>query len=197
MKTILSEEEYMTRLGAILKRDYFPTLQDDFSPPEQLNINEFQRLFTTEDNASFAELLARENERKRVKFEKIYGGPAALVDNPSQRILVKASEVDESKFKEKNNSKSLGWNGSNDDSKRSYINLNNTRFNSGNASTPTGSKFRIQETPAREQLAHSLATPKRPQSSKSTTPRVEKNKTTPRAYSMKDLKGLTPSRKSK
>lgn len=199
MKIILSEEEYMERLGAILKRDYFPSLQDEFSEAEQLNISEFQSLFTTEDNASFEELLARENARKRAKFEKVYGGPAFLVDNPSKRLLLQESKVDEWKLKGKKEGKGdsnlISWSGTIENT--SSINLRNTRFqNDSDTSTvykapDTSGRFRIPQSPAREQLAHSLAAP--PQLNKkqnnSMTPKVPK-------YSMEDLKGLTPRRKT-
>ena len=199
MKIILSEEEYMERLGAILKRDFFPSLQDEFSEPEQLNISEFQSLFTTEDNASFEELLARENARKRAKFEKVYGGPALLVDNPSKRLLLQESKVDEWKLKVKKGGKSddnlITWTGTN--GKSSAINLQNTRFQNDNETstgykTPdTSGRFRIPQSPAREQLAHSLTVS--PQLIKKQnnpmTPKVPK-------YSMEDLKGLTPRRKT-
>lgn len=199
MKIILSEEEYMERLGAILKRDFFPSLQDEFSEPEQLNISEFQSLFTTEDNASFEELLARENARKRAKFEKVYGGPALLVDNPSKRLLLQESKADEWKLKGKKGGKGDGnlitWTGTNE--KSSSINLQNTRFQNDNEAlmvekTPdTSGRFRIPQSPAREQLAHSLTAP--PQSIKK-----QKNSMTPKVpkYSMEDLKGLTPRRKT-
>lgn len=205
MKIILNEEEYMERLGAILKRDFFPTLQDEFTEPEQLTINEFQSRYTTEDNASFEELLERENLRKRMKFEKVYGGPALLVDNPSKRLLLQESKVDEWKFKGKsgNKSKSIAWTGV-EDEKNPKINLHNTRFRNGNtklsptslsntSSTPIG--FRIPQSPAREQLAHSLTAP----SPKTTATKVSKEKSlrTPKVpkYSMEELKGLTPRRK--
>lgn len=187
MKTVLNEEEYMERLGAILKRDFFPSLESEFSEPEQLSISEFQSLFTTEDNASFEELLARENARKREKFEKVYGGPALLVDNPSKRLLLQESRVDERKFKAKNDGKckKLKWTGR--DEKIPFINTSNTRFN--NEEDQNMKKFRIPQSPAREQLAHALATPKvSKQKSNSSTPRVPK-------YSMDDLKALTPRRK--
>ena len=204
MKTILSEEEYMERLGAILKRDFFPILQNEFSEPEQLSISEFQSLFTTEDNASFEELLARENARKRAKFQKVFGGPALLVDNLSKRLLLQESKVDEWKFKGKGEgtAKSLTWSSSTEKIE-SKINLHNTRFKTDKISTEseiissklfdTPGRFRIPQSPAREQLAHSLMT-----TPTATTAKISKQKIKPKVpkYSMEDLKALTPRRKS-
>ena len=199
MKTILNEEEYMTRLGAILKRDFFPSLEDEFSEPELLSISEFQCLYTTEDNASFEELLARENERKRSKFERIYGGPPSLVDDPSRRLFLKKSAVDEWKFKKIGGVLLIENGGKTDDPRKPVINAKNTRFyNSdpnGKSSTP---RFKVPPSPAREQLAHSLTTSI---STHPTASKVTKNKrkSTPKApsYSLEDLKGLTPRRNKK
>jgi hypothetical protein len=201
MKIILNEEEYMERLGAILKRDFFPSLQDEFTEPEQLSISEFQSIFTTEDNASFEELLARENARKRTKFEKIYGGPALLVDNPSKRLLLQETKVDEWKIKGKKGDRTSGnlvsWNEKTE--KSAKINLQNTRFQKDyDDETLTIFKtseisgiFKIPQTPARELLAHSLTAPPLVIKKQNTirTPKVSK-------YSMEDLKGLTPRRKT-
>ena len=197
MKIVLNEEEYMERLGAILKRDFFPSLQDEFTEPERLSISEFQSIFTTEDNASFEELLARENARKRAKFEKVYGGPALLVDNPSKRLLLQESKVDEWKMKDKRDgAKLVTW--SDSDEKISKINMKNTRFQGDDQSfkaSETPGRFKVPQTPVREQLAHSLSAPP--------STKVLKKQNTPRntevkvpKYSMEDLKGLTPRRKS-
>lgn len=103
MKTVLTEEEYFARLSAILKRDFFPLLAELdgdgklLTESESRSLAQFQAEFTTEDNASFAELLARENERKRKGFERVYGAPAVLCDDPSRRLLLKDSAVDEEK----------------------------------------------------------------------------------------------------
>lgn len=198
MKTILTEEEYMERLGAILKRDFFPSLEDEFSEPERLSISEFQCLYTTEDNASFEELLARENERKRRKFERIYGGPPMLVDDPSRRLLLKESVVDEWKFKKNSGNVLLIENsGKFEDTKKPVINVKNTRFNNDPLTSSTApNRFKVPPSPAREQLAHSLTV-----SSSQSTSKVTKNKqkNTPKVpnYSLEDLKALTPRRDKK
>lgn len=204
MKIILTEEEYMERLGAILKRDFFPylELEDEFSEPEMLSISQFQSIYTTEDNASFEDLLSRENERKRQKFERIYGGPPARVDDPSRRLLLKESALDEWKFKKVSGTLLIENGGSGkvdmDDSRKPAINIKNTRFNTEpSAATPssTPNRFKIPPSPAREQLAHSLLT------AQTSTAKTAKNKrkNTPKVpnYSMDDLKALTPRREKK
>lgn len=95
MRIVLSEEEYMERLSSILKRDYFPSLlelENELSCSERLSLSSFQSNYTTEDNASFEELLERENKRKRDKFERVFGGSAELVDDPSRRLLLQDSK---------------------------------------------------------------------------------------------------------
>ena len=194
MKTILSEEEYMERLGAILKRDFFPSLEDEFSEPERFSISEFQGLFITEDNASFEELLARENARKRQKFERIYGGPPELVDNPSRRLLLKESSVDEWKLR-KGSGVLLIENGGKPeaDKRKPVINVRNTRFCSAEDTFKTSlpaNRFKVPASPAREHLAHSLTatgTKVTKQKRKDHTPIVPN-------YSLEDLKALTPRR---
>lgn len=198
MRSILNEEEYFERLGKILKRDFFPSLQEEFSETERLSISEFQSLYTTEDNASFEELLARENERKRAKFERIYGGAPELVDDPNRRLLLKASSVDEWKFKRKPQQKDLlKWNDGIVDERSPRINIKNTRFpGKEDESKNTGKSFVIPPSPAREQLAHSLtaskpkkATGKVSDSVRRSTPRVP-------SYALDDLKALTPKRRN-
>lgn len=192
MRIILSEEEYFERLSLILKRDFFPSLQEEFSEPERLSISQFQSLYTTEDNASFEELLARENERKRKKFERIYGGPPELVDDPSRRLLLKESSIDEWKYKRKPGEQSnllLTWNSRVLDKTAPQINMQNTRF-PGEKDT-LNAKFKIPPSPGREQLAHSLTSKSgsvaKAKHNRQRTPSVP-------SYSLSDLKGLTPRR---
>lgn len=188
MKIVLSEEEYMKRLSLILKRDFFPSLIDleeiELTDTELLSIDKFQSLYVTEDNASFAELLCRENERKRGKFERVFGGPARLVDDPSKRLLLQESVSVKDVMKSNTLSTFSDSKGINEP----RINLRNTRFNEEEegfkvkipdtpmftfgtvAETPqrinsesnnlnlNTSRFRVPPTPVREQLAHSLIT---------------------------------------
>ena len=216
MKTVLTEEEYMERLGAILKRDFFPSIQEDedfdFSDPEKLSITDFQTLFTTEDNASFEELLSRENERKRKKFERIHGGPALLVDDPNRRLLLTESVVDGWKFKGGKGNGNGNGNGTrllmDGEQEHSKINLNlnvqNTRFpcstdKNGNRKSTTTSlnRFRIPPSPAREQLAHSLTLTLTNSPAMKVSKSEKNHKNTCPLYNMDDLKALTPRRRTK
>ncbi len=123
MKQILSEEEYFAKLSAILKRDFFPSLAEldnEMSEVEVASLAHFQATYTTEDNASFEVLLARENERKRRGFERVFGATAMICDDPSRRLLLKDSVSDESKVKAITGTKDLF--------KTPCINLAATRF---------------------------------------------------------------------
>ena len=229
MKIVLSEEEYMKRLSLILKRDFFPSLlhleeEIEITDPERLSIEKFQSLYVTEDNASFAELLCRENERKRGKFERVFGGPARLVDDPSRRLLLQASVKDGIKNKFLTLSDAEG-------TKEPTINLRNTRFNGEEegaqmkmkmkipdtpmftfgtvAETPqrinnddlNRNRFRVQSTPVREQLAHSLITTSTYNynnnnnvNNASTRSSVKPANEIKLKYELSDLKALTPQR---
>lgn len=124
MKIVLTEEEYFAKLSAILKRDFFPSLaelDEEMSEVEAASLADFQAHYTTEDNASFEELLERENERKRKGFERVFGAPALLCDDPSRRLLLKDSLPDESKVK------CIAGSAAVNDTKP-YINLKGTRF---------------------------------------------------------------------
>lgn len=152
MKIVLSEEEYMKRLSLILKRDFFPSLIDleeiELTDPERLSIDKFQSLYVTEDNASFAELLCRENERKRGKFERVFGGPARLVDDPSKRLLLQESVSVKDVMKSNtlstfSDSKALSTFSDSKGNNEPRINLRNTRFNE----EEEGFKVKIPDTP--------------------------------------------------
>lgn len=216
----------MRRLGAILKRDYFPSLRvldEELDETERLSLSVFQTRYTTEDNASFAELLERENATRREKYERVFGGPALLVDDPSRRLRLTDSAVDDSKFKRPMRLLS----GASAASMAPAINVQNTRFLSARkdvgspsslgslasltpfreregdflpmtplrpeTETP-GKFFRVPPTPVREQLAHSLAS-KRSSGRVSRDARRTPNNTDRRtAYDLDRLKTLTPKR---
>lgn len=174
-RIVLSEEDYFKRLSAIIKRDFFPSLAEA-TEKETASMAEFQAQYTTEDNASFEELLARENERKRKAFERVHGAPAVICDDPSRRLLLAESKVDSERVK-------LLTGPSH--STKPTINIRATRFNSN-----TPSSFRIPDTPSREQLGHSLVST--PCSGSSVSKRTKK---TQEKYNLEDLKSLTPRRK--
>lgn len=230
MKTVLSEEEYMKRLGLILKRDFFPSLLEvqeqeiEFTEPEKLTISQFQSIYVTEDNSSFAELLSRENERKRIKFERVYGGPARLVDDPSKRLLLQESVEDDTKLKSTKN-KALTWTETEigiDDIKKPKINSRNTRFNDEEeikvnipdtpmftfgtvVETPqritnesnlnlNSNRFRVPSTPVREQLAHSLTISTSISNNNNNNRSLKSTKKA--KYELSELKALTPKRET-
>ncbi len=199
-RIVLTEEEYLERLGFIIKRDFFPLLLaegneseaggysevDGFSEVERLNLSNFQSKYTTEDDASFSELFARENERKRRKFERVFGASALLCDDPNRRLLLQETTSDQSKVKRP----SITLKSTN--TATAKINLQNTRFPSQKDSS--GLRFKVPESPFREQLAHNLS------ATTSAKPVVKKKKassTTTTTYDLEELKALTPKRKSK
>lgn len=77
--------------------------------PGVAGLEEFRAAVTSEDNASFESLMERHNSRKRVKFEKVFGGPARLVDDPARRLLLLGpSKVDHELInQQRHSSKSL------------------------------------------------------------------------------------------
>lgn len=174
-RIVLTEEEYFERLSAIIKRDFFPSLADA-TEEETASMARFQAQYTTEDNASFEELLARENERKRKAFERVHGAPAVICDDPSRRLLLSESKVDTERVKLLTGPAA---------STKPTINIRATRFTSNSSGS-----FRIPDTPSREQLGHSLASTPRSGSSV-----VKRTKKTQEKYNLEDLKSLTPRRK--
>lgn len=197
-RIVLTEEEYLERLGFIIKRDFFPLLLaegnereaggfsevDGFSEVERLNLSNFQSKYTTEDDASFSELFARENERKRRKFERVFGASALLCDDPNRRLLLQETTSDQSKVKKLKSTNTA--------TATAKINLQNTRFPSQKDSS--GLRFKVPESPFREQLAHNLS------ATTSAKPVVKKKKASSNAtttYDLEELKALTPKRKSK
>lgn len=62
-------------------------------------LNEYRAAVTSEDNASFEALVERENRARRKKYEKVYGGPALLVDDPSRKLLLMPSRPDSAKIR--------------------------------------------------------------------------------------------------
>ena len=153
-------------------------------------MSEFQSLFTTEDNASFSELLERENARKRAKFIKIYGGPPELCDNPDKKLLLLRNDFEFKGGKEVENSNIIS---------SPKIEIQNTRFTKRTEPSVSSQRFRIMESAAREQLAHSLSTPSRRRAEFASTPRLPPTTTTTTitttTFSLNDLKAFTPRRK--
>lgn len=73
--TTLDEDEYFTNLEQIIARDFFPQNFDkqNFEHSEKflkMSVDEFQRRYTSEDNASFQLLHDKDRERflKRIDF---------------------------------------------------------------------------------------------------------------------------------
>uniref|UniRef100_A0A7S2RX56 Uncharacterized protein n=1 Tax=Mucochytrium quahogii TaxID=96639 RepID=A0A7S2RX56_9STRA len=92
---ILEENEYVERLGRIIRRDFFPDAvkSDDADTLNALEDNKygvdgFQRMYTTEDNASFEVLQEKGIQEKRKKFAW-----AKLEDKKSTNQLLLGDKV--------------------------------------------------------------------------------------------------------
>ena len=117
-------------MSKIICRDFFPILLDhpeELSRAQQKSLSEFQAQYTTEDDASFASLMARENAEKGKKYERVYGGKPALVADESRRLLLQPTEADESKFR-KPSRQALPLAGHSAELNGPSINIKNTRF---------------------------------------------------------------------
>lgn len=104
-RKVLKEEEYLAKLGAIIRRDFFPTiskLQAEYSYLEALEdgdsirlrdavnrlsnlgneeapamgLDEFQARYVTEDTHDFEELVEALQSKKKARELKVYGRPA-------------------------------------------------------------------------------------------------------------------------
>ncbi|KAG5517942.1 hypothetical protein PMAC_000397 [Pneumocystis sp. 'macacae'] len=87
---VLDEDAYQQALSDIIKRDFFPDLLDmeaadpalsphTLSPDtahvtRNLSLDQFLAKYTSEDNASFADLLARHNQRLRDAYRWAWDG---------------------------------------------------------------------------------------------------------------------------
>ncbi|EFC42023.1 predicted protein [Naegleria gruberi] len=72
-KIILSEEEYIKKVDYIIKRDYYPNLLSDSERKEnKMSLDQFLNKYTSEDNASFSEIMEEWKIRNKKLIEKIY-----------------------------------------------------------------------------------------------------------------------------
>ncbi len=61
-------------------------------------LEDYRSVITSEDNASFEQLMERHNSIKREKYERVYGAPALLADDPARKLLLMPSKHDPSKL---------------------------------------------------------------------------------------------------
>lgn len=64
-KVVLEEDAYVGAVDAIIKRDFFPDLLPDNAPVPDARLNEFVATHTSEDNASFNDIIDRQNAALR------------------------------------------------------------------------------------------------------------------------------------
>lgn len=67
----LQEEEYIEALSTIIKRDYFPDLLET-EPDSNLTVDEFHEKYTSEDNVSFSLLMEETIKKQREKMSWMY-----------------------------------------------------------------------------------------------------------------------------
>ncbi|PJF17433.1 Aspartate aminotransferase [Paramicrosporidium saccamoebae] len=114
-RKVLSEDEYLAQLSAILKRDFFPNLakleaqyeyltameRSDLTAlraaaarlnnpstvqAPEMSVDDFQMRYVTEDTAGFEELLERVNATRRGRFAKVFKREAPLLLESSADI---------------------------------------------------------------------------------------------------------------
>lgn len=85
---VLEEEIYTLALSKIIQRDFFPHLEDLNEEEEEdllllrgvqwqdLSLDQFQAVYTSEDNASFGEMLKAAQKKQRERLEQIFGEQA-------------------------------------------------------------------------------------------------------------------------
>ena len=217
-RKVLSEDEYLGRLGAILKRDYFPDLErlqaqkdlltaveqsdllalqlaterldrvsesDELTSADGMSLDEFQSRFTTEDDASFDDILERFNAKQRERFAKLHGGPPLLRAPPDRRLLLapsisasepekgKETKISNTRFKRPYSHRDKPSDPishyrrvmeENDDPGRtpqlsvgsSRYSIPSSRSGSGSLTEETPNRFRMPPTPSRETTANNL-----------------------------------------
>lgn len=111
----LDEDDYVEALSSIIKRDFFPDLDQRDKPTVDttgLSLDAFQAKYTSEDNASFQSVLHKQNEATRDKYSWIFdkekkqlllqctNDSLLLHNNPSGHL--DAIHVDEWKYTAKN-----------------------------------------------------------------------------------------------
>ncbi|KTW25936.1 hypothetical protein T552_03210 [Pneumocystis carinii B80] len=76
---VLEEDVYQEALSDIIRRDFFPDLHEEYSNEmvsslckKGLSLDEFQATYTSEDNASFSDILERQNERQREAYRWVW-----------------------------------------------------------------------------------------------------------------------------
>lgn len=98
-KGVLTEDEYQRKLSAVIQRDFFPDLPKlrqhtayhqnpiECEAAPKLSLDSFQRQFTSEDNASFTQIVAEENAARKQKFSYLYDQSQNRLTMPLDNLL--------------------------------------------------------------------------------------------------------------
>lgn len=79
----IEEDEYIAGLSSIIERDFFPSLNslranagipENAIMPSTLTLDSYQQFYTSEDNASFVDIIKTQNEAKRKQYSYFYKG---------------------------------------------------------------------------------------------------------------------------
>ena len=71
-KVILTEEEYIRNIDYIIKRDFYPDLLIPDENMPRISLDEFMSKYTSEDNASFSEIIEKWKLKNKKQIEKVY-----------------------------------------------------------------------------------------------------------------------------
>lgn len=99
-----AEEAYLKALeqedlvGAQAAATRLQQIVREQAQPGQPSLEQYRAVVTSEDNASFEQMMERENSRKRGKFERVFGGPPRIADTPDRRLRLLPSASDSHKI---------------------------------------------------------------------------------------------------
>ncbi|VVT56214.1 uncharacterized protein SAPINGB_P004897 [Magnusiomyces paraingens] len=114
-KIVLEEDQYTAGLGKIITRDFFPDADEHGvaqAAAPNMSLDAYVRRYTSEDNASFNNLVEREAEAKRKTQAWFWKEGGSSTDDASKRLQITAYEESPKALIEKENAavaKVLGW----------------------------------------------------------------------------------------
>ena len=80
-KIVLEEDEYIDGLSNVIKHNFFPDLVNQDEKAPALSLERYQSKYTSEDNASFLDILDSHNLRTRASFAWHYNGNKVYSEN--------------------------------------------------------------------------------------------------------------------
>lgn len=69
---VLDEDEYLSQMGSIIKRDFFPLEKRETQIAKNISLNQFLEKYTSEDNESFNQIQEKDEIKKRKEIKWAY-----------------------------------------------------------------------------------------------------------------------------